>query len=134
MNQNSIRLAFAANQNNQIVDSHFGEAEKYLLYEWNECDLIYLKEVQNPLKDFEEENQHGNRKKGNGIINLLKQDNVDVVISKQFGKNIKMVNQHFVPVIVRVDTPSETYDFLKTHIEWIRNELEKDHANYDLLI
>lgn len=133
MAQENLRFAFALGETDQFEPKHFGEADKYAIYDWNENDLNWQTTITNPMQDFDEEQAHGSRMKGNGIIDLLKQENVQIVVSKQFGKNIKMINQHFVPVIVHSDHPSEAHQFLKDHIQWIRNELLKNNE-YDLLI
>ncbi|WP_016776579.1 NifB/NifX family molybdenum-iron cluster-binding protein [Anaerophaga thermohalophila] len=134
MDQEKIRFAFALGTNEQFEPKHFGEAEKYAIYEWSDCNLNFITSIPNPMKDLNEEQLHGSRLKGTGIINLLKKEEVNVVVSKQFGKNIKMINQHFVPVIINVNNPSEAYRFLKNHIQWIRNELLKNGSGYELLI
>lgn len=130
----SIRIAFAVNNSNQLESRHFGEAEKFIFYNWQHDDLVYLREAPNPLKNFDEDQPHGDLKKGRGIIDLLKNLNVDVVVSKQFGKNIKLINQHFIPVITREDHPAEVLPFLKENVEWLKNELQKGQSQYDLLI
>ncbi|MCK5836469.1 MAG: hypothetical protein KAH09_04315 [Desulfobacula sp.] len=35
--------------------------------------------------------QHGSKKQGEAIIALLKKNNIDVLVSRQFGKNIKLI-------------------------------------------
>lgn len=134
MDQEKIRFAFALGTNEQFEPKHFGEAEKYAIYEWNDCNMNFITSIRNPMKDFDEEQLHGSRMKGSGIIDLLKKEKVNVVVSRQFGRNIKMINQHFIPVIVRVNKPSEAYRFLKNHIQWIQNELLKEGSGYELLI
>lgn len=57
------------------------------------------------------------------IIDLLKGLNVKVLVSRQFGKNVQMVNRHFIPVIVNSEKPDDIIPMLKKHMKWIEDEL-----------
>ena len=62
-------------------------------------ELHFLKEVINIFKNLDEKQEHGLRKKGKAIIDSLQNLDLNAGI-KKFGKNIKMVNRYFIPVIV----------------------------------
>ncbi|MDX9881623.1 MAG: NifB/NifX family molybdenum-iron cluster-binding protein [Prolixibacteraceae bacterium] len=127
-----IRFAFAVNHYGNFEARHFGDADKYLIYEWSNGELVILKEVLNSFKNHDENPVHGLRQKGLGIINLLKDQNVNVLVSKQFGKNIQMVNQYFVPVIVSAETRHEAVPVLTKHIKWIEDELNNKPKEFKL--
>jgi predicted Fe-Mo cluster-binding NifX family protein len=116
------RFAFAVNHSENFEAKHFGDADKYLIYEWNNNEFVFLKEEINVFKNFDEEHIHGSQKKGQAIIKLLKSSWVNVLVSRQFGKNIQMVNRHFIPIIVYTDTLPELMPFLKKHMKWIEDE------------
>lgn len=130
MNQESIRFALAVDQEEQFKARHFGDADNYLIFEHTGDELVQTHAVTNPFKDLDEE--HGSRKKGEAIIDLLKQSGVKVLVSRQFGRNIKIVNQHFIPVIVYADKPEEITPVLLKHIKWIEEEMDNKPEAYKL--
>ena len=127
-----LRFAFAVNNENQFEKSHFGEADKYLIYEHNDDGIEFLSEYVNRFKDLDEEIEHGSKRKGQAIIDFLKSKGVNVLVSRQFGKNIKLVNQHFIPVIITTEKPDEVIAILSKHIHWIEDEWENEKHGYKL--
>jgi hypothetical protein len=53
-------------------------------------------------------------------------------VSKQFGRNIKMVNKFFIPVIIDKEKREEALAILSHHIGWIEEELDKKGTEYKL--
>jgi len=127
-----IKVVFAVNFLNCFEPKHFGDADKYLIYKWDNDELVYLNEIHNLLKTYDEEQEHGSQKKGRAIIDLLKNSGVKVLVSKQFGKNIQMVNRHFIPVIVYTEKPHEAVQVLKKHMKWIEDELKNRPQEFKL--
>ncbi|MBN2275857.1 MAG: hypothetical protein JXK95_16130 [Bacteroidales bacterium] len=132
MNKESFCFAFAVNHAGEFQPKHFGDADRYLVYEWQNNELVYLKELINIYKAFDEEQEHGSHKKGNAIIEYLKNEGVKVLVSKQFGRNIRMVNRHFIPVIIYKETPDEVIPVIKKNIKWIEDEFRKNPEEYKL--
>lgn len=129
-----IRFAFAVNLANVFEPKHFGDADKYLIYEWVNNEFIFLQEEVNLFKNSYEGQGHGLQEKGRAIIDLLRSLNISVVVSKQFGKNIQMVNSHFIPVIVSEDIPEKALDILARHMKWIEDELYNSPHEFKLFI
>jgi predicted Fe-Mo cluster-binding NifX family protein len=134
MEKELIRIAMAVNNEGHFQPKHFGEADKYLIYEWKDDELIYSHEVINPFKYIDEKQKHGVRKKGISITVLLKNHKVKLIVSKQFGKNIQIVNHDFIPVIIFVETPDEAKLLLIKHKNWILEELNNSAETYKLFI
>lgn len=130
--KNSIRFAFAVNNQNLFQKKHFGDADKYLIYELVDDEIIDVSEETNKFKNFDEVQAHGSKRKGEAIIDFLKSKGVGVLVSKQFGKNIKIVNQHFIPVIVDNDSVNEIKKELIKQIKWLKDELSIKRDNYML--
>jgi len=130
MNIDNLYCAFAVNELNQLQNRHFGDAEKYIIYKWIENQFIKTEELINIYKDFDESELHGSKKKGGAIINYLKQKEVKVLVSKQFGKNISLVNQHFIPILVYNNSIEDTMLELAKHFKWIEEELNNKKSNY----
>lgn len=54
------------------------------------------------------------------------------MVLKQFGKNIQMINRHFIPVIVYTEKPREALQILKKHMKWIEDELKNRPQEFKL--
>ncbi len=91
-------IACATNQGLQFVSCHFGDAEKFYIYEIKK-DQISLLEIIDNRTEPEDSNKHADPKKAKGITALLKKKHVQVVMARFYGPNIKRIVQHFVPVI-----------------------------------
>jgi len=134
MERESIRIAMAVNNEGLFQPKHFGDADKYLIYKWKDDEIIYSHEVRNTFKVIDEKKKHGVRQKGVSITGLLKNHNVKLIVSKQFGKNIQIVNRDFIPVIIYVETPDEAKLLLKKHRKWILEELNSSAEAYKLFV
>ena len=133
MNEQSLIYAFALNNENTFHNSHFGEAPKYGIYKFIEGEFQWEKELPNQAKDIEESSeQHGSKKKGNLLINFLKDSGVNVLVSSHFGPNIKMVIHHFIPVIVLNNNTEEVISVLTKHNDWFHDELANNPSEYKL--
>lgn len=128
----NIRFAFAVNKANLFEKKHFGDADKYLIYEQESDKLILISEEINAFKLLDEKQEHGSRKKGNAIINFLKEKKINALVSMQFGRNIKMINKHFVPIKVTVEHPDEIIGLIEKHLHWIQDEWERNTSDYKL--
>ncbi|MBN2519078.1 MAG: hypothetical protein JXB17_01120, partial [Bacteroidales bacterium] len=102
------------------------------VYEWQNNELVSLKEIINIYKTFDEEQEHGSRKKGNAIIGFLKNEGIKVLVSKQFGRNIQVVNLHFIPIIIYKERPDEVIPIIEKHIKWIEDEIINNPEEYKL--
>ncbi len=128
----NLRFAFAVNNDNLFQKKHFGDADKYLIYKYESSEMLLESEEINKFQLIDEKKEHGSKRKGNTIIKFLKEKNVSVLVSRQFGKNIKLVNEHFIPVVISIETPEEIVSILKKHIHWIEDELKNKTSNFKL--
>ncbi len=128
----NIKFAFAVNQTNILEATHFGDADKYLIFKWNGEDVLLEDELINKFKSFDETQEHGSKKKGKAIIELLQKKGVQVLVSMQFGSNIKMVSRFFVLVIIYKETIAEVKATLSKHIHWIEDELRNNSKDFKL--
>ncbi|MBN1926615.1 MAG: hypothetical protein JW798_12345 [Prolixibacteraceae bacterium] len=134
MDKITTRFAFAVDHSCNFQAKHFGDADQYMIYEKNADDLKFVRSETNKFKNIDEEHEHGSAKKGNAIIDFLKSKGVNVLVSRQFGRNIKMVNRHFIPIIIYTETPNEVLPILTKHMKWINDEIENKPAEYKLFI
>ena len=126
----NLRFAFAVNNNGDFQKKHFGDAEKYIIYEHDSKKLVIIDEIENTKRDIDEETEHGSKRKGNEIIEYLKSFDVKVLVSMQFGKNIKMVNKHFIPVIVSNNKLNEVINIIEKNVHWINDEAKNKKSDY----
>jgi predicted Fe-Mo cluster-binding NifX family protein len=132
MNNKPIKFALAVNHFNAFEPKNFGNADKFLFYEWINNEFIFLNEVVNQYKSSTEEHAGGSVEKGRAIIDFLKSHDITVLVSTRFGKNIQMVNRNFIPVIVFSETPEEVIATLRRHIKWIEDEFRNRPLEFKL--
>jgi predicted Fe-Mo cluster-binding NifX family protein len=117
-----FKVSFATNDGKTLVNSHFGDAEIYPIYEIDENEIKFLMNVNNTTEE-EDEEIHGDPRKAQGISQLMKPYGVQVLCGKQFGKNIVRMVKKFVPVLVSVSTVEEA-------TKLIQNNLKKIHEQW----
>lgn len=125
-----VKVAFAVSNKNEFEAKHFGDADKYLVYQWDDEKLTNELELINHSKEMDESGVHGSNLKGNSIIAMLKEQGVEVLVSKQFGKNIKMVNKYFVPVLISTSSVEEACRILLRNSNELEENLQKDKDSY----
>jgi predicted Fe-Mo cluster-binding NifX family protein len=121
-------IACATNEGSKFVTCHFGEAEKYYIYDLNEKGYILLAVIDNNTGE-EDEGVHADVKKAKGITGLLKESSVQVVITKVFGPNIKRIVNHFVPIIASSDNVEDGLNALVTNYSKINELLVKNSGD-----
>ncbi len=127
-----LRFAFAVNNEGKLQKRRFGDADKYLIYSVLNDEMVFLEEETNIYKSIDEQHEHGSIKKGMAIIQFLKEKKINVLVSKQFGKNIKMINGHFIPVRIEFENPDEIIPSLNKHIHWIEDEWKNKKSGFNM--
>ena len=121
-------FAFALNNTNQFEACHFGDAHKYAIYKQKDGKIVQRGELENIHRN----GSHGDSKKGNAIIKFLVEQGVNVIVSKEFGRNINMVNKHFIPIIISTEDPENVVDILQNKLHWIQDEWNSTTADFKL--
>lgn len=121
-------FAFALNNDNQFEASHFGDAHKYAIYKQIDDQIVFIKEIEN----IHRKGAHGDSNKGNSIIKFLEEHNVNVVVSREFGKNIIMVNKHFIPILISSEQPDKVVEVLQNKLHWILDEWNGSSSDFKL--
>ena len=127
-----LLFAFAVNRENQFQKKHFGDAHLYLIYALESGKMTLISEEINKFRLLDEKIEHGSVRKGNFIIEFLKRKNVNVFVSTQFGKNIKLVNKDFIPVKVPLKEPEEVISILTKHVRWLEDEWNNKPSEFKL--
>ncbi len=128
-----IRVAFAVNEEKQLSDSHFGDAAYFDIYQWENNALKQLETIRNKQQQDNVPHQHGDADKAEAIIDLLQQHHVNVIVAKQFGKNMLRVKKHFLPVLVDSDNLEESKSNVALHITPILEQLNNDIEEHNPL-
>lgn len=129
---NSFIIACATDEGPRLIDRHFGEAGRYDLYELKSDSATFLRTVKNTVPEEKaHKERHGDPEKAQNIGGLLKPFGLQVLVSRQFGQNLKMVKRGFVPVIVRSFEIYEVLQLLQMNFDEIQKQYlrgtEKDH-------
>lgn len=119
----NLRFAFAVNNENQFKDCFFGDADKFLIYQFASGKLELIHEIINNNKSEQKKNDSDNNKKVDIIIKHLLDNDIKVIVSKQFGENIRIINEYFIPVIISSESPEEVTGIINKHLHWIKDEL-----------
>ena len=128
---NKLKVAFATDNGKTFMGRHFGDAEHYHIYEIDNENAEFIKEIDNTT---EEEDMHADPKKAKGISELLLEEDVSVVVSKIFGPNIKRIKKKFVCIVVKdeeldVGIRKVCESIGKIYEEWEKGE-ERKHLSF----
>ncbi len=118
-----LTVAFATDDGKKFINRHFGDARFYDIYEIDENNAKFIKRIDNTVD--EEEEVHADPKKAKGIANLLLQKNVNVVVSKIFGPNIKRIKKKFVCVVMNDKKITGSLNRLCARVQTVIDEWEK---------
>lgn len=122
MNEDII-IACATDNELHFPDKHSGEAAYYMIYRTNDKEAKFVMRIENTSP---EEKMHGDPNKAKGVVSLLKEKNVDVIVSKQYGRNLKRIKSKVVPVIIKTDKIEDGINLCIENIDLLRKESEKE--------
>ena len=129
-----MRIALALNNSGEFEKKHFGDADKYHIYLFDNGQLNLLHEEVNPYKSIDKTSAHGTKHKADRIIKFLKKKDVNVLVSMRFGENIRFIINHFIPVEVKEGTPEKVKTILLKHMRWLEDELNNHPEQYKIFI
>ncbi len=128
----TLIVAIATDDGNHLPEHHFGEAAFYSIYRFNALDYEFLKRIRNPGSEHEE--THGDARKAANIGKLLKPEGVQLLVSRQFGKNIERMRREFLPVLVAQSEIVETLRYLQQNFDLLRAEWQKGSERRHLIL
>jgi len=115
-----LKVAFASDDGKTFMGRHFGDAEYYHIYEIDENNSELINIIKNTTE--EEEDIHADPKKAGSIAKLLKQENVQIVVSKIFGPNIKRIKKKFVCILMKQNSIENGVNIIKNNLLTIAEE------------
>lgn len=117
-----LKVAFATDNGKTIMGRHFGDVEYYYIYEIDNENAEFIKKISNTTE--EEEDVHADPKKAGSITKLLKQEKVQVVVSKVFGPNIMRIKKKFVCILIKENSIKDSINIIKSNFLTIAEEWE----------
>jgi predicted Fe-Mo cluster-binding NifX family protein len=127
-----LRFALAVDNDNQLGNNHFGDADRFLIYTMEDEKMILSSEEVNDFKLNDTELDKGSIPKGNAMINFLKEKKVHVLVSERFCHNVNLLSKHFIPVEIMREHLDEFMDHLCKHLHWIEDEWANHSTGFSL--
>ena len=126
-----LTIACATDEGKRLIDRHFGDAERYDLYELKSDSVVFLRSIENTVP---EEKGHADPEKAQNVGGLLKPAGVQVLVSGQFGPNLKRVKKKFVPIIVRVFEIESALNLVREHFQEIITQYERGEEKSHIIL
>jgi len=124
-------VAFATDDGVKMVNKHFGDAGFYSIYKISENESVFI-EKRNNVTDESDERFHGDPLKAGKIGKIM--NGVQILCSKQFGKNIIQMKKKFLPVLFDVDSIEEAIIILRQNLVQIEEQWligsERNHLKF----
>ena len=102
------------------------EAEYSHLYALDTQNAECIKKISNTTE--EEEDVQADPKKAKSIGKLLKQEQVQILVSKIFGPNIKRIKKKFVCILMKENSIKNGAEIIKNNLPTITEEWGKGEA------
>ncbi|MBW2702310.1 MAG: hypothetical protein JRF33_15935 [Deltaproteobacteria bacterium] len=119
-----LGIAIGITEQGQISPTHFGDADRVILARIQSGAFELLDEIPNPLKDEEEDEDHGNRKKLKKAEAFL--ENIQIVATSKASINLKRLQTNSGKwSVVSNKSPEALLSYLSEHIDnlqsWFSN-------------
>ena len=117
----SLIIAAATDDGENFIGRHFGDAGYYKLYRLTPEKAEFIKKITNIS---EKERMHADPVKAQGVMEMLKEETVQIAVSKVFGPNIKRIKKKFVCVLTNADSIKEVLIVLQKQFSRLTQEWE----------
>jgi len=128
-----MKIAFASDNGRTFIERHFGDSDYYYIYKISSSEATFIKKISNTTEE-EDEEIHADPKKAKGVTKMLKNENIEVVVSKIFGPNIKRIRKNFVCILMNDEDISDSIKTIQQKYDIIVNEWNKgesrNHLNF----
>ncbi|MGD1823167.1 MAG: NifB/NifX family molybdenum-iron cluster-binding protein [Pleomorphochaeta sp.] len=127
----SVKCAFGTDDGIDFTQRHFGDSNRFDMYDISKETVTFIKQIEN---NSEEERVHADPRKAGSIANILKKEEIQVVVSKQFGPNILRIKKKFVCIKVSADKIEEVKKVIQENFDFIQKVInEKEERGYIVL-
>ena len=129
-----VKIAIATDQEKRLTNEHFGDAKQYIVYQIDKHSIKKIGIIKNTTElEKEHEHLHGDSSKAQGIGKLMKNNNIQVLVGKVFGPNIKRMLKDFIIVLVNDENSDLAAERIRQNfdkiIENMQNKENRQHIN-----
>ena len=129
-----VKIAIATDQEKRLTNEHFGDAKQYIVYQIDKHSVKKIGIIENTTEaEKEHEHHHGDPSKAQGIGKLMKNNNIQVLVGKVFGPNIKRMLKDFIIVLVNDENSDLAAERIRQNfdkiIENMQNKENRQHIN-----
>ena len=120
-----------------LTNDHFGDAEIYVIFKIADDKIEIDKQITNttePEEDEEHEHHHGDPKKAQSIGQLMKKNNIQILVGKAFGPNIKRMIKNFSIIVVNTNEIEETLNLLTNNLDKIKENWQAGENRTHLIL
>lgn len=122
-------VACATNDKINLIDDHFGDAKYYNIYNIDDGIITFIKSIENTITSI----VHPDPSKAIKILELLKKEDITILINKAFGANIKVIKKYAIPALIKVNKINEALKLLNSSYDTIQDYI-KTAKNFYLVI
>ena len=122
-------VALATNDKETIIKDHFGDAKYFSLYNVFDSEAEFIGLVENTARL--QEGSH--KEKAIYILDILNTNNVNVLVNRSFGTNLKIIVKYLLPVIIRKNLIIEALEIFKINYNKILNVYVSKKSCYALV-
>ena len=96
----NLNFSFATDDGIKLKkDDHFGNAKYFKIYQYDGEKWKFIEQRENAKIKEDESKMHGDPEKAKAVSSVLK--NVDILVGKIFGPNIKRILKKFPCIVIR---------------------------------
>lgn len=131
-----LRIACATDNKKTFCNSHFGDANIYMIYDVDGEKINFIKIIENPNKDHDEDddkNHRGDPVKADKMKSLLDNEKIQVMLANRIGQNIIKMRETFLPIISRLTDIKETLEVIRENYDIIDKQLN-DYKQKHLIV
>jgi predicted Fe-Mo cluster-binding NifX family protein len=116
-------VACATEDSEHFSNVHFGDAERYEIYEVDCESRRHVEMLENiTVQCIENDEVHGDPVKAKHVMMLMKEKGVQVLMNRRFGPNIQRIKIRFLPVITGKSTIIEGLRQIADNYERLEEE------------
>lgn len=133
-----LKFAFALSREGLFEKAHFGDADKFVFFEVENGLFSEVGEQDNPFKGMHGHHHHHGQGHGRGdkaqkIAKFLRNEGVHAVVSREFGRNIRRLSEHLIPIIITQETIEGAQNALQPQLETIMAEWQSEPEQHKIV-
>ncbi|MBN2651094.1 MAG: hypothetical protein JXR63_01830 [Spirochaetales bacterium] len=117
MTINDTIIAIATDDHKFLPAKHFGECKFYDIYSLYNGHFSFLKSIENPEYSENDEDLHEEELKPSNIGNLLKENNVSILLCRRMGINVKKMRNNFHIIISRYHKIEDLFNIFSKQMD-----------------